>query len=86
MKRKKSYEKWWPYSITGTFMRVYGSIAAIALIIGLISTIGDDFMIIVYLLGFLYLVIWGAVKLIRWILGRKGEERAGRRFEGHCLP
>lgn len=69
-KRKKDYVNEASNASSRIFLKLYGTLLAIPLIIGLICTIGDDFMIIVYLLGFLYLVIWGAVKLIRWILGR----------------
>jgi hypothetical protein len=70
-RRKKSYEKWWHYSAGGAFLEVYGTIAAIVLFIGLICTIGvGDAIIAAFLIGFLYLIGWGAVKIIRWILGR----------------
>lgn len=73
MKLRKRYEHWVNYTIGGAMFNYFGTIAAIVLIIGIICTIGDDFMIAVYLIGFLfflYLVIRGVVDIIRWILGR----------------
>jgi hypothetical protein len=72
-RRKKSYENEVDRVSNASgrvCLKLYGTLLAIPAIIGLISTIGDDFMILLFTLGFLFLIGWGAVKIIRWILGR----------------